>query len=486
MSENSQSRSAKKINEKRIFVLDTNVLLHDSTCLNAFYGSVVVIPLVVLEELDQFKSEKSELGLNARHVSRKLDELRLKGSLEKGVLLQNGVESVLVKVLATFPEIFEKGTDLPLDVVDNKIIMMAKYLSDDGNKVTFVSKDINVRIKASAIGLSVDDYKKGVVSEENYSKGCIDLILTPDEIKKITVENLEKHLVGRAVLINQYVIATNEPNSAKYRLFRKMMNGSFKEVGRSAYLWSFRDKNVEQHMALDLLMDDTIHLVFLLGPAGTGKTFLALLVGLYKILEEKNYNKLLAARPLVSLGADLGFLPGDIHEKLYQWMHPVYDNLEYIFDQMQIKRELPKELQFEKTEPKKRKYSKHGKHDDELNSMHGAVVHKAVEHLIREGMLSLEAITYMRGRSIPNQFMFVDEVQNLTPHEVKTIISRAGEGTKVIMAGDPYQIDSPYLDFSSNGLTVTSEKLKGLPLVGSVFLSHSERSALAKLAVEKL
>lgn len=472
------------INLKRIFVLDTNVLLHDSECLSVFNGSVVVIPLGVLEELDQFKSAKSELGLNARHVSRTLDELRAGGSLVDGVVLTTDHGTTLVKVMAFLPEMLSAEINLPIDVLDNKIILLAKQLVEQGNRVTFITKDINLRIKADAIGLEVEDYQRGVLPGAECYRGWRQLIVSADQVKRISSANLIEHIpADQMIYPNEFVAVSYDEAMPNYRLFR-WLGTAFTEVVRSHDLWTFRDKNLQQHMALDLLLDDTVSLVFLLGPAGTGKTFLALLAGMHKVMEEKSFNKLLVARPLISLGADLGFLPGDIQEKLYQWMHPVYDNLEYIFNEMQ-RRGVSLEILRRATIPRPRRFSHH-RVDEEIQYMHGSRVHTAVENLLRDGLLSLEAITYMRGRSIPNQFVFIDEVQNLTPHEVKTIISRAGSGTKVVLCGDPYQIDSPFLDFSSNGLTVSAEKLKNSPLVGTIFLTQSERSTLAKLAVDLL
>ncbi|MCK4498987.1 PhoH family protein [Candidatus Babeliales bacterium] len=489
--------SSGSINKKRIFVLDTNVLLHDSNSIYSFLGSVVVIPLAVLEELDQFKSEKTELGRNARQISRNLDEMRQQGSLADGVLIKRGKESILVKVMPILVEMERESFDLPLDLLDHRIIFLAKSLADQGNHVTLVSKDINVRLKSDALGVEVEDYRKGIIQTDEYYKGWHEVIVDRADLKKINKDNMSKMLDIATVNPNQFVLFTDEHGSDSYRLFRNKTKGELFEVRRSQGLWSFRDKNVQQLMALDLLLDDTVQIVSLLGPAGTGKTFLALLAGLDKVLQQHQYRKLLVARPIVSLGADIGFLPGDVQEKLYEWMHPVYDNLEYIFNEMYIRGEVPNILK-NKQERKyeKERCGKSGKHkkqssgykkrEEEGSHSYGARVHGGVLKLQTEGLLALEAITYMRGRSIPNQFMFIDEVQNLTPHEVKTIVSRAGDGTKVILGGDPYQIDSPYLDFSSNGLTITSEKLKNENLAGSVFLERSERSSLAKLAVEKL
>jgi len=230
-------------------------------------------------------------------------------------------------------------------------------------------------------------------------------------------------------------------------------------------------------MALDLLRDDNVKVISLVGSAGTGKTFLTLLMGLHKVATEHLYRRFLISRPVIALGADIGFLPGEVREKLRYWMQPVYDNLEFIFSQIS-----EKELEYLANKKEKRRI-KRSFRDKEKEARRKE---STVDLLEEKGILSMEAITYMRGRSIPYQFVFIDEVQNLNPHEVKTIVSRAGEGTKIILAGDPFQIDSPYLDFSSNGLTVTTEKFKGQSIFGTVFLEKSERSELAKLAAKLL
>jgi PhoH-like ATPase len=243
--------------------------------------------------------------------------------------------------------------------------------------------------------------------------------------------------------------------------------------------WPLEARNPQQLMALDLLLDKDIKLVTLFGPAGTGKTFLTLLAGLQQVLIEDEYQKILISRPVVPLGRDIGYLPGDIQEKLHSWMLPIYDNIEFIVHQASMAGHLEDVVE----EGRHRRKGKFGKSE---YRRHVAGDLGEVEQLMHRGKLSLEAITYMRGRSIPYQYIFIDEVQNLTPHEVKTLITRVGEGSKIILAGDPYQIDSPYLDFSSNGLVVSSERFKGQPIFGSVYLESSERSELSKLASELL
>ena len=246
-------------------------------------------------------------------------------------------------------------------------------------------------------------------------------------------------------------------------------------------------RNIQQLMALDLLLDDSVKLISLLGPAGTGKTFLALLAGLFKVTKEKMYSRFLISRPIVALGADIGYLPGDIKEKLKNWMMPIQDNLEFISSEISHREGKDGKGEFFDRAQDRRKRRRHPAVSDDISSK---VLTKGrsplIDRLEQRGILKLEAITYMRGRSIPNQFILIDEVQNLTPHEVKTVVSRAGEGTKMVLCGDPHQIDSPFLDFSTNGLTVTSEKFKAQSTFGTVYLEISERSELAKLAVELL
>lgn len=476
----SQQNSQQKndIRTNRIFVLDTNVLLHDPNAIFAFKGVVIVIPFIVLEELDKFKKENNEKGRNAREIIRKLDELRSKGRLSEGVELKNGATSIL-KIIQNPPEItFASAIKQDIhDIKDNLILQTVHDLVKSGNQVTLVTKDINVRVKADALNIDAEDYAKGKVSIDDYYKGWTRLSMPSLELKQLDSKKLINILKEQELQIfpNEFIIAQNQDNTTQYRLLRFLGNDKFKEVENIRLLDTFQARNVQQLMALDLLMDDNIQLVSLLGPAGTGKTFLALLAGLYKVMKQHAYRKLLVARPVVALGADIGYLPGDIQEKLHYWMQPVRDNLEFIASHLH--EYMPE------GEAKHKKQKFHDQSDDHEYSFN---VNTFVEHLQRKGTLSLEAITYMRGRSIPYQFMLIDEVQNLTPHEVKTIVSRAGEGTKVILAGDPYQIDSPYLDFSSNGLTVTTDKFKEESIFGGVFLETSERSELAKIAAEIL
>ena len=467
-----QSTSQKQPRLDRIFILDTNVLLHDVNSLFAFKGVTVGIPFVVLEELDTFKSDPGEKGKIARHIIRNLDNLRSQGSLEKGVELNHKTGSLL-KIFATPHDL--KAETLPHEKVDNIILQTVQKLSKEGNKVTFVTKDINARVKADALGLDAEDYaKEKVPTEEEFYTGWIEIAIPANELRQISVNNIANIIPkDKKFLLNNFVILKSENNHENYRLFRFLGGVNFKEVENFTLMQYFEAKNVQQLMALDLLMDPDIQIVTLLGQAGTGKTFLTLLAGLQQILYGREYQKFLITRPIIALGADIGYLPGGVQEKLFYWMQPVYDNLDLIFSRKH------KHDEYGETEQNQEK--KKRKHKNETPKKRFSI-----DQLIKRDLLSLEAITYMRGRSIPGQFVFIDEVQNLSPHEVKTIVSRAGEGTKVVLAGDPYQIDSPYLDFSSNGLTLSTDKLKGQAIFGTVFLTKSERSPLAKLAAEVL
>lgn len=476
----------------RMFVLDTNVLIHDPNAFFAFHGVVVCIPFIVLEELDTLKREGGERGHNARHSIRLLDEMRRKGHLAEGVPIDHDTDGAVLRVIKN-PEQIEftlVQRDLH-EVKDNAIIQTAANLMKAGNKVTLVTKDINVRIKADALSIEAEDYTKGTVMYDQFYKGWVRAAIPANDLRMMSVKNVGAACGNPTLQPNEFVILESQNNDQNYRLYRHLGKGLFKEVEPITLMHAFSAKNVQQLMSLDLLLDDSIKLMTLLGPAGTGKTFLTLLAGLYKTVQDHTYRKLLVTRPVIALGADIGYLPGDVQDKLHYWMQPVHDNLEFIGSQ--LLRGTEQMLGMGKKERRSGKKQQERQQEHEREHGHGPRHQpsqyedtKLVDRLQRQGVLSLEAITYMRGRSIPYQFVFIDEVQNLTPHEVKTIVSRAGEGTKVVLAGDPYQIDSPYLDFSSNGLTVTTEKFKDYSLFGSVFLEISERSELAKLAAEVL
>ena len=434
----------------KTFVLDTNVLLHSADALTSFADNEVFITLDVLEELDKFKAEGNDLGRNARATIRTLDALRAKGHLGEGVPLSSNGGTLRVHL----EKVDVKTAGFVDDTPDNRIITAAKNLQDQGRIVIFVSKDINARVKADSVGVNVMDFEKQKVDFDKLYTGWQDLAVPGDRIDALYAK---KTLVleGVELFPNEFVRLVDVGNpkhtglgrySAKQKAVVTLAHDNTNPFG-------VRPRNLEQHFAMELLLSDEVSMVTLLGQAGTGKTLLALAAGLHLVTNVQRFEKLLISRPLIPLGRDIGYLPGSKDEKLFQWMEPIFDNLEYIL---------------------RSNFKKPGETSRE------------VKRLIDNGTLVMEALTYMRGRSIPGQFLIVDEAQNLTPHEVKTVVSRVGEDSKIVLTGDPYQIDNPYLDSSSNGLVYAAEHMKSQTMFGHVTLSTSERSDLASIAAELL
>lgn len=442
---------------KKIFVLDTNVLLHDPNAIYAFEDNEVIIPAIVLEEIDSKKRNADELGRNARYVSRMLDGLRQRGRLDDGIALDNGGT---IKVELNHRS-FQKLQDTFLEITnDNRIIAVAlNYHFEEKEKsaprpVVLVSKDTLVRIKADVLGITAEDYLSDrIVDVHDLYLGYNSLTIHPSMIDEFYAERSLRadHLpLGYRPYPHEFLIMKDETGSSKSALAKFSADGGRLEP---LYLsqepvWGISARNAQQKMALELLLNDDIPLVTLTGKAGTGKTLLALAAGLMKVEDARRYKKLLIARPVVPMGKDIGYLPGEKEEKLRPWMQPIYDNLEYLFDT-----------------------KKAGDIDRILMGL---------------GSIQVEALTYIRGRSIPGQFIIIDEAQNLSRHEVKTIVSRVGEGSKIILMGDPGQIDHPYLDATSNGLTYVVERFKEYALAGHVTLEKGERSNLAQLAADLL
>lgn len=486
---------------QKIYVLDTNVLLYDPRSIFAFEGALVGIPIIVLEELDTFKEDAGDRGRNARAVNRILDKLRTTGSLRDGVVLENGGTLRVI-----FPQDSDSDTTpLIYHTHDNSILKTAFSLKKLGFQVKFISKDLNARVKADVLGIEAEDYLKDRITQDQFYHGWRTAQVPAVQLKTEFPDVLREMAEDKSLTRNEFVLVESNHNPHNYRLFRYIGSQKFHPVTHPVLSWPLQARNPQQLMALDLLFDPTIQLVTLFGPAGTGKTFLALLAGLHQVLVKDEYRKMLVSRPVIPLGKDLGYLPGDVHEKLHSWMLPIYDNLEFIVHHASLGQHVEQvrhELHGGRYDGRhdggrhdSGRYGRdHGGRDRGRSHEHDRGQHERphkeglpgglgyVDDLIRRGKLSLEAITYMRGRSIPYQFILIDEVQNLTPHEVKTLITRVGEGSKIVLAGDPYQIDSPYLDFSSNGLVVVSERFKGEKLFGSVYLESSERSELSKLA----
>lgn len=438
---------------RKYFVLDTNVLLHNADSISSFSDNMVVLPMSVIEELDKFKSRSDELGRNARRVIRELDNLRGLGKLAEGVEMGNGG---MLQIIHEGPGIINPGMDLT--VPDNRILAVAYTIFQQGEKVIFVSKDINARLKADALGIDVMDFEKQKVNFDELFSGYRE-INVPSPVIDIFFEKKEHLTEGLSLQPNEFVLLRDEGNPKHTALTRAVDDEKLvRLIPQYDTAWQIRSRSKEQRMALELLLDPDVQVVTLVGQAGTGKTLLALAAALEEVILVKRYEKILVSRPIIPLGKDLGYMPGDKDEKLAHWMQPIMDNLIFLMSSG--------------SSPKNRE------EDDSLR-------HKA-EKLLKEHVLEMEALTYIRGRSISGQFVIVDEAQNLTPHEVKTIISRAGEGTKMVLTGDPYQIDNPYLDSSSNGLTYTVERLKGLPIHGHITLRKSERSPLAAVAADYL
>ena len=453
------------------FVLDTNILLHNPAALFMFADNEVVIPFAVLEEIDKFKKQNDDVGRNAREAIRHLDRLRAKGRLSEGVRWNGDGGTIRVDFGSD-----ERPPAIKTDAPDNRIIAVAWHMHNAGKRTILISKDINVRLKSDALGLTTEDFEAQKVDADRLYTGFAVIDVPPElidtlyEEKQLALETLEPYLKRKNDEGHEEAIKLFANAFVQLRdQFDESHTGLSRLLGDTDYLipihgprkavFGVMARNVQQTMALDLLLDDDIKLVTLLGTAGTGKTLLALAAGMLKVFNEQRYDKLLVARPIMPMGRDIGYLPGDKDEKLAAWMQPIFDNLGYLL-------------------------STRGSGSAQHAESH--TPEQRIKTLMSSGQLVLEPLTYIRGRSIPHQFMIVDEAQNLTPHEVKTIVSRVGEGTKIILTGDIGQIDNPYLDSSSNGLSFTVEKLKGQPLVGHVTLSKSERSDLASLAAAKL
>lgn len=438
---------------KKTYILDTSVLLHSSDSLSSFEDNLIVIPIVVLDEIDKFKKGSMEVNRNARIVIKTIDQLGQKGKLNVGVPLDNGG---ILKVDTEFnyeplskllPEGFEKNND-------NRILAHALGIKQKTKTpVILVTKDINMRVKADSIGLVAEDYKADKVNLEELFGGHRELILDEAEISEF-YKNRMLPIDKKLMCPNEYATLVNSRNPqntglARYDVDKGALVPLIPE--KKIDLWGLHPRNREQRFAIDMLLNDNILLGTLLGRAGTGKTLLALAAGLQKVVNDKIYRKLNVYRPLVPMGRDIGYLPGREEEKINPWMHPIFDNLEFL-------------LHDGSKEPKK------------------AGVGDQINYLLDSQQLDIKALTFIRGRSLPYQFIIVDEAQNLTPHEAKTIITRAGEGTKIILTGDAYQIDHAYLDSTSNGLTYIIERFKDQKIAGHITLLKGERSQLAELA----
>ncbi len=436
------------------YVLDTNVLLHDPNSLLNFQENSVLLPIEVIEEIDHFKREASELGQNARTVSRMLDGLRGKGRLSDGVPLPNGGH---LRILIP-PKTRRNGAAKVLNGhnghanADNRIIEAALAVRKSAPQVPaiLVTKDINLRIKADTLGLQAEDYETDRIQLQDLYSGVFEKAVTAAEIATFRANDelpLEGHFNP-----NEYC-TLSEAGSPKRSVLAKVDATGTKLVpimDAREGIWGIRPRNREQHFAFDALLDDRVKLVTLMGKAGTGKTLLAMAAGLKRTIVDREFRRLVVARPTISMGKEIGFLPGSLEEKLNPWMQPIHDALELLSD---------------------------------LNMGNES---RRGGDLMRSGAIVVEALSYIRGRSIANQFMIIDEAQNLTPLEVKTIVTRVGHGTKIVFTGDPYQIDNPYVDSASNGFNYVVSKFREQAIAAHVELQKGERSELAEIAANLL
>lgn len=437
----------------KTFILDTNVLLLDPLAINKFgVDNKVFIPLTVIEELDRFKKDQNENGRNARYFSRLIDGFRTKGSLFGGIKLDNG-GTLQVSVTKEYKGIANEG--LKLDLNDNLILASALTLKEAGENVTLITKDINLRLKSDAVNIHAEDYETTDVTVDELYSGQRVVQFEISRIEEFEKERFLKLEPGdiQNIYPNEYLVLADKNNPFKKVLgrFHAKKGGIVPLIKPKEGVWGIHPKNIEQQFAMDALLNNEISLVSLVGKAGTGKTLLAIAAGLECAITKQNFSRVLVSRPIVPMGRDLGFLPGDISEKLGPWMQPIFDNIDFLFGNQRARNEMT-----------------------------------TWDELINQGLLHVEPLTYIRGRSLPQQFMIVDESQNLTPHEIKTIITRAGEGTKIVLTGDSEQIDNPYLDSLNNGLVYTIDKLKGEEIVAHVKLSVGERSPLSEIASKLL
>jgi len=430
-------------NMKKIYVLDTNVLVHDPRSILAFDDNEVVIPLVVLDEIDKIKTGQDEVARNARSVIRTLDQMREKGSINEGVVTdRNGLIRIELNHRDCIP------ADLDPQKADNRIISVAIGLMREhpDRRVSVVTKDINLRVKCDALKVLAEDYDTDAVVDNPNSiyTGCADIFLDSAKLNSLNLNGVLEYPESK-FYPNQYIWAKSE--IPKHTALAKYKGGNLVKTAGINDVWGISPRNKEQAFAIDALFDPSIKLVTMIGRAGSGKTLLATAAGIAQMIDTHLYKKLIMTRPIQPLGRDIGFLPGDINEKMKPWIAPLEDNLSLVF-------------------------SEKGGH--------------YMEMLKETGQIEIEAITYIRGRSIPRSFIIVDECQNLTLHEAKTILTRVGEGSKVVLTGDILQIDNPYIDAVDNGLSCIIEKFKHTDIAAHITLVKGERSQLATMAAEIL
>ena len=445
---------------KKAFILDTNILLFDPLSIHKLGANDIIIPIVAIEKIDRFKREMSENGRHARQFSRLIDDMRKEGELSKGVKLPNGA---MLSVELGGGDIL-LPSELAMDKADNKMLGLALMLKKEQPRrpIIFLTKDANLRIKADALGVTAEDYEPENVEPDTLYSGSMTIKVDPSLVDEFYAnkrlpysdkifEN-DKEIGSKILNPNQYVILKDfaNPTHTAMGRYSKELESIVPLVKPPEGLWGIFPKNAEQAFAVDALLNDEVKLVSLIGKAGTGKTLFAIAAGLVKTVDEGVYHRLLVSRPVFPLGKDIGFLPGTIEEKLNPWMQPIYDNVDFLFG------------------------------SSANRNRRGAG--KGAQELMNQGLLQIEPLTYIRGRTIPQQYLIVDEAQNLTPHEIKTIITRAGDDTKIVLTGDSFQIDNPYVDAANNGLVYLVDRFKGESIAAHVTFVKGERSKLSELA----
>ncbi len=436
---------------KKTYILDTNVYLTDANAIFAFGKNDILVPLKILEEIDKHKKRQDSVGLNARNTIRILDSLREKGSIKKGVRIAKGKGIMYIRNCDTslLPE--------ELSTIDSDNMIIGTILAEKKNfpnkRLIAVSRDINMRIKCDSLEILVQDYTVGQVVQNSsllytgFTKHLID-----DEIVDQFYDGEDIFLDKDEVRLypNQLIMLVSNSNEKKTALARFVSyNSSLKKIIDKGDVWGVRSRNKEQKFALDLLLDPNVPVVTLVGKAGSGKTLCAIAAGLHQTVEdgqESTYRRLIVTRPIQPLGRDIGYLPGSMEEKMIPWLSPIKDNLEHLM----------------------------------------GADKKMLDLYVNDGIIEIEALTYIRGRSISNAYIVIDECQQLTQHEIKTILTRVGENTKIVMTGDIEQIDNVYVDETSNGLTYIVEKFKEHAIAGHITLTRGERSKVATLAAKIL
>jgi len=440
------------MSRKKIYILDTSVYLTNADCIYAFKNNDIQVPLKVFEEIDKHKKRQDAVGAQARKIIRIWDDLRTAGTLDKGVRIRKGL-GMIQAVSAGDISREDLPADLDITVPDHLIIATAlKIKNETDRKVILVSRDINMRVIADAIGLTSEDFQNNQVvdSSESIFEGCA-TVLVDDQIIDRFYERQSVYLEDKGLFPNQYVMLVsnaNEKKTALGRFINKAMPLRQLLSNKKSKVWGITPRNKEQSFLIDALMDPSIEIVTAIGKAGSGKTICAIAAGLEQTIDEmkQQYTRIIVSRPVQPLGKDIGFLPGTMEEKMSPWLMPIQDNLQFLMGNDKI----------------------------------------TLDIYMQKGTIEIEALTYIRGRSISNAFIIIDEAQNLTTHELKTIITRVGEGTKIVLTGDVEQIDNVYIDATSNGLTHAVEKFKSFELASHITLTKGERSKVATFAAENL